>query len=450
MAHAGRRVDAVVGMPMIAPGTPAARGRAAAEWAALRDRLRTVTPQAVGRAVLVGGVVVGAFAVAVATLPAIIPFLFGGVIAYALLPVVDALDRLMPRSLAALLSVVSVVAAVVVVGLIVLPPLANAFVRLAVELPAPEDIEAAIARLQDQVGSMPEGSAAVAVPILTTIATAIRDVAAGASGGLDDVVRAALRAVLATAAALLGLIVLPTWMLTVMGDKHRARNAIDRRLAPWLRNDLWAAVAIVDRAAGAYLRGYVVVAALVGILVYVGLRASSTVGGPTFQEPLALSVLAGATQVIPVIGPLLGFLPALLILVVDSDRALAYIAIYVVARVVGANLLGGRLMERRIGVHPAILVPGVVMLGQLGILWLLLSAPIVGAVADLIRYAHGRLSEPPMPAGVLPRTPAAARATAAARSVAAPASAIPSTYRRPTAPAPIARASASAPAPPTR
>ena len=117
MAHADRRVDAVVGMPMIAPGTPAARGRAAAEWAALRDRLRTVTPQAIGRAVLVAGVVVGAFAVALATLPALLPFVVGGLIAYALLPVVDALDRLMPRSLAALLSVVSVVAAVVIVGL---------------------------------------------------------------------------------------------------------------------------------------------------------------------------------------------------------------------------------------------------------------------------------------------------------------------------------------------
>ncbi len=433
---------------MIAPGTPAARGRAAAEWAALRDRLRTVTPQAIGRAVLVAGVVIGATAVTIATLPAIVPFLFGGLIAYALLPVVDALDRLMPRSLAALLSVTAVVAAVVVIGVIVLPPLANAFVRLAVELPAPEDIDAAIARLQAQVGSMPEGSAAIAVPILTTISTAIRDVAAGASGGLDDVVRSALRALLATAAALLGLIVLPTWMLTVMGDKHRARNAVDRRLAPWLRNDLWAAVAIVDRAAGAYLRGYVVVAALVGALVYAGLRGSPAVGGPTFQEPLALAALAGATQVIPVIGPILGLLPALLILVVDGERALVYVVIYVVARILGATVLGGRLMERRIGVHPAILVPGVVMLGQLGILWLLLSAPIVGAVADLVRYAHGRLSEPPLPAGVLPRTPAAARATAAARSSTTP-SAVPSTYRRPIAPAPITRASASASTRPT-
>ena len=52
-------------------------------------------------------------------------------------------------------------------------------------------------------------------------------------------------------------------------------------------------------------------------------------------------------------------------------------------------------MERRLGVHPAILVPGVVMIGQFGILWLLLSAPIVAIAVDLVRYLHGRLSEPP-------------------------------------------------------
>ena len=142
----------------------------------------------------------------------------------------------MPRSLAALVSVTAVVAASWSSFVIVLPPLANVFVRLAVDLPAPEDIDAAIARLQEQVGTMPEGSAAIAVPIVTTICH-------GDPGRRGRRVRrtgrhrpiAALRALLATAAALLGLIVLPTWMLTVMGDKHRARNAVDRRLASWLR-----------------------------------------------------------------------------------------------------------------------------------------------------------------------------------------------------------------------
>jgi hypothetical protein len=89
----------------------------------------------------------------------------------------------------------------------------------------------------------------------------------------------------------------------------------------------------------------------------------------------------------------------------SPERAGAYLAIYVVARVLGSTILGSRLMSRNIGVHPAILVPGVVLIGQFGILWLLLSAPIVAIVVDLVRYIHGRLSEPPRPAGLLPHEP---------------------------------------------
>ena len=121
----------------------------------------------------------------VATLPAILPFVFGGLIAYALLPVVDALDRLMPRTLAALLSVSAIVVAVVGIGLIVLPPLANAFVD-SLWVCRPRPISTPPSRTSRNSGLDAGGLAAIAAPILTTIATAIRDAASGASGGLDE------------------------------------------------------------------------------------------------------------------------------------------------------------------------------------------------------------------------------------------------------------------------
>jgi hypothetical protein len=37
--------------------------------------------------------------------------------------------------------------------------------------------------------------------------------------------------------------------------------------------------------------------------------------------------------------------------------------------------------------------------------WLFLAAPIVSIVRDLFRYAYGRLSDPPRPAGLLPDEP---------------------------------------------
>jgi predicted PurR-regulated permease PerM len=409
------------------------RHYAAAEWSRLRDRLRTITPQAIARAVLTVAVVTGATAIIVASWPAFLPFVFGGIVAYGLLPVVDALDRVMPRALAAAVSVVAVVGSILAIVILVMPPLARTFVRLAVDFPTAVEINAAIDDLQRQVGTLPEGSAAIVAPVVTTLATTARDILSGASGGLDDVVKAAIGALLNAVGALLGLIVLPAWMLTMMTEKRRARTAIDGRIAPWLRKDLWAVVAIADRAAGAYVRGYVVVAALVGLLTYLGLILSGRIGGPVFQEPLALSVIAGTSQVVPIVGPIIGLLPGLLILPIDPTRAGIYLLVYVGARILGGSLFGARLMERRIGVHPAILVPGVVMIGQFGILWLLLSAPIVAIAVDVVRYLHGRLSEPAKPAGVLPWMSVKRDA-----SQVAPVR-VSSTYRPAVSPAPLGR-----------
>jgi len=407
----------------------AARARAAAAWADLGDRLRTVTPRALARACLAAAVTVGVLVAAWATWPTLLPFALGGLIAYMLLPVVDTLDRFMPRALAAILAVLGIVAGLAAIAFLVLPPLATAFVALAAELPGTGDVDAIVNDLQTWLGTLPAGTAAIVGPVVLAVVKAVQDGLSGASGSLDDVVRAAVGALLNAVGALLGLIVLPAWMLTILTQQRRARPAIDQRLAPWLRDDFWAVMRIFDRATGSYLRGFVVVGFLVGLLVYIGIGVANRLGGPAFAQPLAVAAFAGVVQVIPEVGPILGVIPALLILPIAPDRAAVYLVIYIAARLIGATLLGSRLIERRLGVHPAIMVPSVVVLGQFGLLWLLLSAPIVAIVHDLVRYTHGRLTEPPRPAGLLPGEPAPR--PAAARSAAA----VPSVYRPATSPA---------------
>ncbi len=404
---------------------------ARAEWDHLAARLRTVTPQAIGRGALISLVAVVAVWLASATWPALLPFVVGALIAYLLLPAVDTLEKFMPRPAAALLSVLAVVGVVAMVLLIVIPPMANAFVRFAVDLPTAADIDAGVANLQDQLGDLPEGSAAVVIPVVVALAEAVKDAFANASGSLDDIVRTGVRAALSAIGALLGLIVLPAWMLVLLNNKRRAQMTLQHSVAPSLRQDVMAVVGIVDRATGAYIRGYVVAGLLVGALTYAGLALSARFGGPTFGEPLALAAFAGATQLIPIVGPFLGLIPALLALVIAPDRAAAYVLIYIAARAIGGTVLGARLMERRLGVHPAVLVPGVVLIGQFGILWLLLAAPIVAIAVDLVRYFHGRLSEPAAPAGVIPNhLPKTQTAQTAGSSTVA----LPAIYRQPQAP----------------
>jgi hypothetical protein len=82
-------------------------------------------------------------------------------------------------------------------------------------------------------------------------------------------------------------------------------------------------------------------------------------------------------------------------------------------------------MEGRLRVHPAVLIPGVVILSQVGPVALLLSGPILSFGSDLVRYIHGRLAEPARPAGLLPgdALPVAAGVAGATRRP------VPSVYR---------------------
>ena len=110
-------------LPTAPPDQPAARrAYAARRWADLRDGVASTTPQAIGRGVLTLAVLGGSLWLAVATWPTLAPFLVGGLITYMLLPVVDALEHVMPRGLAAAVSVFGALAAVVAIAVIVGPP----------------------------------------------------------------------------------------------------------------------------------------------------------------------------------------------------------------------------------------------------------------------------------------------------------------------------------------
>ena len=391
--------------------TAAAKARARAAWRRVGDRLATVTPAAVGRMVLGTAVSVVVAAIVVGTWPTLLPFVAGGILAYAVLPVVDALDRVMPRSLAAVGTMLAALAVVITVLALVIPPLVAGVIAVIETIPTPGGVQAS---LDDALGGLPAEVREVVDPIVVSAVAAIQDAIEGAPEGLRTIVPQVLGAVLGVVGATFGLLILPAWLLTLLTDQRRSRGELDRRLPAPIRADAWAVVRILDRAAGTYLRGFVVIAFLVGALTYIGLGLATELGGPEFQGQLALATFAGALQVVPELGPVLGLVPAVLLFAVDPERAATYLIVYVAARLVVSWTAGGRLLESRLGVHPLILIPGVVVLSQLGPFWLLLSAPILAASSDLVRYLHGRMSEPPRPAGLLPGEPVPATSVATA------------------------------------
>lgn len=411
-------------MPDVTPPTPDASKQA---WRDLWAKLATITPKQVGR-LFMALIAVGALLwIAVGSWPALRPFLIGGIIAYTVLPLVDALDRVMPRLLAAMLGVLLAIAVLAGLIYVIAPPLIVQLIRLLDVLPGPTEIDRITTALAagERFAELPP---LVQRQVLGMIATSLTRVYTTAEGLIPSLFGGApILTLLSTFSNIIGLIVLPTWALVLLKDQPRAWPTLNNIVPVGMRRDARALVRIVDRAFGSFFRGQVIVGIVVGLATYGGLSFLETVSGQATQYKLPLAVLAGLLQLIPEVGPVVNIIGTTLLALATRGQlmALQVLALYVAIQWVISRLLADRFRPMS-DVHPAVLVLVIVALTQLGPGWFFLAAPIAAVAREVWRYIFGRLKEPSYPAGVLPSERAAWQRQQAAQA----ARPLPAVYRR--------------------
>ena len=427
-----------------------ARERSRAEWALLRARLATITPQAIGRGTLSLVVVLVAAWLAVATWPSLLPFAIGGLLAYTIYPLVGVLDRVMPRVLAAAIALAAGLVALVALVAIVIPPLVAVTIEVLRELPSSTQLADLRAQLDAYLATLPEGARALVVGVLERVSSIV---SSGLSSFLDSIaslIVAGVVGIFDTIGFVVGLVLLPLWVLSVVRDGRSLRGQVAAQFAPAVRADAMALLTIVHRALSTFLRVQIAAAVALGVAVYTGLELVARADIASYPAAIAVAAFMGTAQVIPQLGGLIGALPILLLAVARQDEpeaAVALLVVYLVAQQLVKLAVGGRL-GRDLNVRPALALPAFAVISQIGLGWLLLSAPILVIARNMVRYLRGRLAEPPQPAGVLPWE--RRRAAGAPVSAAAP---VPTVYRdrgpAAAAPRPSATAISSRPGIPT-
>jgi predicted PurR-regulated permease PerM len=389
--------------------------RSSQAWRRLWMNIRSITPSGLGRALLVLTAMAGLAWLAVASWPALLPFIVGGVLAYIFLPLVDVLDWIMPRFLAALITMLLILFGIAGLIYVLVPPLINQVVILLQQIPPDLTIKDVSRQLIDAIQTLPPSARSfLANAILSAtdrINTNINSVAPSLFSPTT------ILSFLNALGFILGLVVLPTWLMTVLKDKPRGSRSLDKLLPDTIRADFWAVLRIFDRSFGTFFRGQILVGILVGLVTYAGLRLMVLLGAPNSPYFVLLAVLAGLFQLIPEVGPIVNtILVVLLAYRINPMLALYVLGLYIAIQFILGSFLKGRIEESIIDLNPALLVLFMVALSQLGAFWLFLAAPVAGLSRDLFRYAYGRLGDPPRPAGLLPGeklrvvSPAAAKA----------------------------------------
>lgn len=141
----------------------------------------------------------------------------------------------------------------------------------------------------------------------------------------------------------------------------------------------------ITRAAGRILRDYtvanIVLCLVAGIAVYIGLWILDV------PYALSLSVLAGVTRFVPVVGPIIGAIPILLLSLAQGvGVASAVLVFFIILHLIESKVLLPKLIGNRLHIHGAVVLIVLLLGGEFaGILGMFLAAPVAALLRVLLR-----------------------------------------------------------------
>lgn len=151
-----------------------------------------------------------------------------------------------------------------------------------------------------------------------------------------------------------------------------------------LQQKVEGAVQEIESTLGAWFRGQITLSLFVGLFTWIALTA---VGLP---YALPLAVIAGMFEIVPTIGPILSAVPAIIIgFSISPTTALVVAGAFLVIQQLENNLLVPKIMEKAVGLHPVVVIIGVILGGKFaGILGALLSAPFISVLYILLKRSQ--------------------------------------------------------------
>ena len=355
-------------------------------------RLVSVSPRV---AVLIGAAVVIGVLLWMAR-DAVRPFVLGLLLVYLLDPPVRWLARRGIRRSVAII-VVYVVAVLVFLEFLnlTLTPLIDEVVRLLRDLPALAQ------QLQEQADRLSEIYDRLAIPdsIRQWIESMITSITQGGpSGGAafdpTDLIPV-LTVLVSVVGGLFAYVILPVWVFYVLKDRVALTRQFDRSLPATWRFDVWAILRIVRQVFGQWVRAQLILGVTVGVFTFIGLLILSATIDPVFgRYAILLSVTAGILELVPIIGPIISAIPAVLLAATAGIEAvIAAFALYLIVQQVENNVLVPKIQGDAIELHPALVIAAIVIGGSLaGLLGAILALPVTAAMRDVGRYLFRRLS----------------------------------------------------------
>ena len=303
------------------------------------------------------------------------PLILAGALVFILNPVITSLQRRhIPRAAGVGLTYLGFVTVIVLIGLVVFPAVQDQAQTLSERWP---QIRVKIERWVDARAATFQGTPLEfdrrgLTEAVTSTDTSVRDqIARAAKVGVQ------------LFHLMLVLILAPIFAFYLLVDLPHLRRVAEGLVPEGARDEVMVVARRMNAAVGGFFRGQLLVAFIVGLLASIGL---ATIGLPFW---LLIGMVAGIFNMIPLVGPYIGGIPALVIALTTQEpiTAVWVVAIMVGVQQIDNHFISPLVMHRAVKLHPVLVMLALLLGGTLaGFFGLLIAVPTAAVLKILFGH----------------------------------------------------------------
>ncbi|KAB3537335.1 AI-2E family transporter [Alkaliphilus pronyensis] len=181
---------------------------------------------------------------------------------------------------------------------------------------------------------------------------------------------------------IVGLILIPILGFYFLKDAEDFKKALVLLIPSKSRKAVLVIMKDIDFVLGGFIRGQLIVAALVGlmttlVLIVMGVEFAVLVG-----------LIAGLANIIPYFGPIIGIVPAVIFALLDNPmKAIWVIVAFTIIQQIESAILSPKIVGKSVGIHPIWVLLALLIGGRLyGLVGLLLAVPTAGVLKVLAKH----------------------------------------------------------------
>lgn len=302
------------------------------------------------------------------------------IIAYALNPLINKFERNnISRFFGVIIVYLSIVAILFILSVLVIPNSGREVRRFVSNLPIyfeqlSQTIDSFYTKYYSTLGGLPpifQGIESIVMDNLVKIETQIGNYLTGFVGG-----------VITVASKVVSIVLTPILVLYFLVDKKYFKDLTIKLIPNKYREDTLYLSSVIDRSLKQFIKGRLLMSLYAGVMTAIMLLILG------IEFPLVIGFITALADIVPYIGPLIGYIPAVFFAAISSPIKAIWITIFwVLIQWSENNLVAPKVIGENMGMHPMVILLSIIIGGGVfGVFGMILSVPIVAIVKIVVIY----------------------------------------------------------------